>query len=125
MFLINTNQENDRAERNNQNTICVHFVSAKFFKNNVQKTTNRNLKINSIYNIDRQMYLQFLLQKKCMRSILEYYFNNAKIEHCINDQNFCYLYEQQQNVLNVKANAHYTKQSKNEIEKEQLNQKII
>ena len=71
------------------------------------------------------MYLQFLLQKKCIKSILEYYFNNAKIEHCNNDQNFCYLYKQRQNVLNVKTNVHYTKQSKNEIEKNQLNQKII
>ena len=124
MSLIDTDQEDGRAGRNNQNATCVHFVPSKFFKNNVQKTTNRNLKISSIHDIDRQMYLQFLLQKKCMRSILEYYFNNAKIEHCINDQNLCYLCEQRQNVLNVKANAHYTKQSKNEIEKDQLHQKI-
>ena len=124
MSLIDTDQKNERTGRNFQNVTCIHFVPSNFFKNNKQQTINRNLNTNSIQKIDRQMYLQFLLQKKCMRSILEYYFNNNNIESCTNDQNLCYLCENRQQFLNEKTMLYNTKLSKINIEKNNFIEKI-
>ena len=70
-----------------------------FITNNQFINVERNLTKQSIYNIDQQIYVKFLIQRKYIRQIFEIYFNNSNIEICLNYQNFYYLCTKRNNFL--------------------------
>lgn len=122
--FINADQEDGRAGRDNNNASCIHFVPPNFSKHYSIQQVNRNLIENSIHNIDRQMYVNFLSQKTCMRQVLEYYFNNNKIEMCLDFQNKCYLCEKREKYLTAKATRQQRKESSKSIEQQEFIDKL-
>ena len=91
--LITVDQQIDRANRDNKNATSVIFVKSNYLSNENQTIIERNLTKNDVFTIDSNFYRQFLLEKKCLRRVLDNYFNNKYIECCFSTQNQCYLYE--------------------------------
>ena len=58
--FINADQKDSLAEQNNNNTSYIYFVLFNFSKHYSIQQVNRNLIENSIYNINRQIYINFL-----------------------------------------------------------------
>ena len=85
--LITIDQQIDRAGRNNENATSTIFVSYNYLSNRITTKVNRNLNENDIFSIDNQMYHRFLLEKKCLKRVLDFYFENKITKSCTTNQN--------------------------------------